>query len=754
MDISKDLTEKSFDYKQELQAEIEKALSGRNIETDEPQGFQTEGVYFGQTPPRMNASQYLEASIGWVYGCVSRIADALASVDIELYKVNSKGDVEEVPNHPAIDLLDRVNDYTTRIDHMNLTQQYLELAGEAPWYVNRGESGNLEPSTIMLLRPDRLTIVQNDDKTSDSPIKGYSYKVDAQNTIEIKPEELIFLKYPDPTNWFRGKGTLAAAARTVDIDNFSEEYNKRFFYNSARPDMVLSSDQKLTLSQRQTLQSSIKKLYQGGDKSHKTLILESGLTATPFSVSAKDMDFLEQQRYDMAKIFSIFGVPKSVMAISDDVNFANAKVGEYVFMKYTIVPKLKRIVAQLNEFYLPMFKGTEGMFFSFDNPIPSDTDADVKRYDSALGKGYMTINEVRHEQNLPDIGESGDTILVPMGITPIDNAIANPQPAPIPSKAITIKSKKNKKTIMANSGGGYSFAFKQIRVEKAKKKAKEKIAEKITAAEKRIDEISIALVTQIVNRKKFEKKQQTEQRKRMVDNYVAVYLSASKNFERVFQLGMNTVFEEQKKRILAKVPKKSTKATVNIDDWSLDEEDETKIMVNVFTPLSKEVIKANGERAAKLVGEGTNFSMATDVVQNYLKDRTFKFSFEVNQETNRLLGDTLKEGVKNGEGIPQLRARVSELFTDMESYRSERIARTEVISASNFAANEAYNQSGVVNQVQWLATEDDRIDDECAELDGNIIDLGDSFANNEYFGDVEYPPVHANCRCTVIPIVS
>ena len=84
----------------------------------------------------------------------------------------------------------------------------------------------------------------------------------------------------------------------------------------------------------------------------------------------------------------------------------------------------------------------------------------------------------------------------------------------------------------------------------------------------------------------------------------------------------------------------------------------------------------------------------------------------------------------------------------MEKYRSERIARSEVIRASNFAATEAFDQSGVVDEVQWLATPDDRIDSECADLDGQTIKLGSSFASG-----VEYPPLHPNCRCTVVPVI-
>jgi len=751
MDILKDITEKSFNNRQDLQNELAKALGASNIEADEPQGFRTEGVFFGQQPPTINASEYLKASTGWVYGCVTRIANAVASVEIELYKVQGTGDeVEEVENHPALELLDKVNPYTTRFDHLNLTQEYLELTGESPWYIDRGESGKQEPQNIMLLRPDRLTIVANDDKNSTNPIKHYVYKVDAENEITITPDELIFLKYPDPTNQFRGKGTLSAAAKVVDIDNFSEDYNKRFFYNSARPDMVLSSDQKLTSSQRQNLQNSIKKLYQGADKSHKTLILESGLDAKPFSMSPKDMDFLAQQNYDMAKIFSIFGVPKSIMAVSDDVNLANAKVGEYVFMKYTIVPKLKRIVAQLNEFYLPMFAGTENMFFSFDNPIPEDSDATIRKYDSALGKGYMSYNEVRAELNLPDVGDSGDILYIPFSNQPIDMASA---PAvPITEGVKTRKVKRLNKTMIANSAGGFNKAVKGLKVVNKRVSAKKESEKAIQRLEAKINTIAKSAVASIVKQKQVVKQKQQADKEALLNQYVATYLSVTGKYERAHKLGTQLIFGEQKKKTLAKFKRKS-KATIDVDDYLLDETAEAEGMVRVYTPITKRVIKDGGESAAKLVGAGAEFSMASKPVQNFLEKRLFDFSFEVNQETNRLLKDALIAGVANGDGIPVLRQTVANVFDNMEVYRAERIARSEVIRANNFAATEAYKQNNVT-KMEWLATPDDKLDPECASLDGKVIKTGGGFANNDYDGIVEYPPLHPNCRCTVIPVIN
>ena len=60
----------------------------------------------------------------------------------------------------------------------------------------------------------------------------------------------------------------------------------------------------------------------------------------------------------------------------------------------------------------------------------------------------------------------------------------------------------------------------------------------------------------------------------------------------------------------------------------------------------------------------------------------------------------------------------------MKSYRSERIARSEVIKATNWGTEEAYKESGVVDGKIWLTAFDERTCEFCASLDGKTTDLG------------------------------
>jgi len=111
------------------------------------------------------------------------------------------------------------------------------------------------------------------------------------------------------------------------------------------------------------------------------------------------------------------------------------------------------------------------------------------------------------------------------------------------------------------------------------------------------------------------------------------------------------------------------------------------------------------------------------------------------------LKKTLASGVDVGESIPKLAERISGVFTDAKGYRSTLIARTEVLNASNSGALEAYKQSGVVEKKEWLSTMDDRVRDEHAALNGEVVGIDKPFSNGEMY------PGECNCRCTIIAVI-
>lgn len=129
------------------------------------------------------------------------------------------------------------------------------------------------------------------------------------------------------------------------------------------------------------------------------------------------------------------------------------------------------------------------------------------------------------------------------------------------------------------------------------------------------------------------------------------------------------------------------------------------------------------------------------------------------------LGAELTEGVNLGESIPNLAQRVMDVFDSMD-YEAERIARTEVVGASNELgqafANAVDGTPDISLQKTWITAGDDSVrgsrpGDEFSHIDadGETVGVNDAFTGTGE--ELMYPGDEAgsagniiNCRCTVI----
>jgi uncharacterized protein with gpF-like domain len=115
--------------------------------------------------------------------------------------------------------------------------------------------------------------------------------------------------------------------------------------------------------------------------------------------------------------------------------------------------------------------------------------------------------------------------------------------------------------------------------------------------------------------------------------------------------------------------------------------------------------------------------------------------------------------MKEGESLNKIRNRIKHLYDVKDNSGAMRIARTEVISASNAGSLEGMKQSGVVEQKEWLSSRDDRVrDSHLPPLDRQVVDLNKDFTSNDgnkaqHPGSFGIAEEDINCRCTTIPVI-
>ena len=233
------------------------------------------------------------------------------------------------------------------------------------------------------------------------------------------------------------------------------------------------------------------------------------------------------------------------------------------------------------------------------------------------------------------------------------------------------------------------------------------------------------------------------------DKYIADYKAISLKRINALKKDIKSYFEAQEKEVLANLKEEMKGLEPNefrlkgISDILFDGKGAINAGISLITPYIKDFVKKSGIDAVKLAG-GTAFDSATTFINNWVTNRAQFFSDSINSTTQDSLKSAIQAGIDNSESLNDISKRVAGVYDIAKGSRTDMIARTEVASASNFGAIEAYKQSDI-KQMQWVVV--DPQDDDCLENADDIEAIGDSFPSGD-----DAPPVHPNCQCTTVPV--
>ncbi len=646
-----------------------------------------------RAPADKKVIDFLNAYLYWTYACVSVIAENVASVGYKLYRKTKQGDLEEVIEHPVLDLLRKVNPWMTEFELREMTQIHLELTGEAWWLLERNSLG--EPVEIWPLIPAYVSVVKSEERFIDY----IEYRPPNGEVLKIPAEDVIRLRCVHPFDYYRGWSATKAAALPLDIHQYAQEWVRNFFFNDATPSGILTTEQVLAKDDVKRLREEWEAGHRGLSNAHKIAVLSGGLKFQEIQRSLSELEFTEVLKMLRDDILAIYRVPKHILGITEDVNRANAEAAEYTFAKRTIQPKLKRLEEQLNEFLLPQFE--ENLVLKFDNPVPDDWEQKIKEIESGVKGGWLTINEARQMMGLEPFGKEFDVVLWLGSYQPI--GVRN--------------------DVQTRNGT------------QAEKMVKKQIARILTDEEKEVIWRSWIQTTE-----KFEREIVKELRKFFDEQ-------EKKVIER-----LETVLEEELKAMYMLAKRKA----VNVDIFLFDDEEENEKLRDLLMQILEKAAKKVAEKTIRQLNLSISFDVVHPAVRAGLKEQLHRVE-NINETTKKQLRKELLEGLEAGEDILQLKKRVESVFEEAKGFRAETIARTETNAAANLGAMTVYKQSNVVKELEWVAALDERTRPAHAEADGQRVPLGSKFyVGGEYLrypsDPLGSPSNVINCRCVVVPI--
>lgn len=605
-----------------------------------------------------------------------RIAMTVSEVEWELFKKNPDGSKTEIFNHPILNLLNNPNPFQTGAEMMELHQLNLDISGKSFWWVPKNRLG--VPGEIWVIPSNMVTPVPSKERF----VEGFVLRSGSE-LIPLSRDEVIWYKMPDLLNPWEGVGYADAASIEIQSEDASGRWNRNFFSNSARPDGVLEYEKRLTTEDFERLRLSWNSQHQGVGRSHKVAILEGGVKWKQIQTSVKDMDFPNLRKMTRENIMFTFGIPQSVMGISENVNRANAEAGEYAFARWLIHPRLVKVRDKLNQRLVPMFDTGGVVKLGFEEVVPETIDQQRENSESGIRSGYMTINEAREASPLnlaPLTSDIGNDLLVPLNLVPTDTTKSSP-------------AGRQKDDLVLREG-----QFKDALIQ----------------GDDRLERFWLEYVA---------KGAQTEQA--LIDK-------------------LRDYFEDQADFAIDQLQageKLGSDLFSSRDDKTLRELMEPLLTDLIVRSLQDGIVLLNPPIDRRTVKQET---VAEKAAVAWLKKKLRLDAKDVNDTTKKAISKQLVVGFEKGEDIDQIATRVRGVFDSATRSRALKIARSETIAAASEGALRGYDESGVVKEVQFLTAMDERVDDECQDLDGV------EFSISEASGKI---PVHPNCRCTWIPVV-
>jgi HK97 family phage portal protein len=328
------------------------------------------------------------------YSCINVRAEAVMGGKILLYK-QQLNKQKEIFEHPFLDLINKANIYGQSFtDILFLISSVMDLDGNSYCLEYQNDNSPFKiPEGLIVFPTNSITPVLNYNSTA---IEYYQYSGGGQS-INYLPEQIIHFKIPNPENMFYGKSTVSALKIPLEIDYHQSQYQKSFYENFAAIGQILSVEGKLQPEQKTSLREQLSSNYSSPSRAGKTLVLDGGMTAKPLTSTPKEADYKESRIANRDEIMSIFRVPKSIMAITDDVNRANATATIRGFLFNTIIPYSKFIESKLQDFVRRNYDTR--LILKLDYSLQNDRELQLRFYDIALRNGLLTRNEIREQEN-------------------------------------------------------------------------------------------------------------------------------------------------------------------------------------------------------------------------------------------------------------------------------------------------------------------------------------------------------------------
>lgn len=353
---------------------------------------------------------------GWVYTAANHNARNIADGELHLYSnvaprasigrqvgkstkklltnygMKAMDDVVEIPSHPIIDLLQNPNPRDTFYDLIYKTDLFLELVGDAYWWVKR--DGNGIPIELHVLYSQFVNI-QHDGQ--NKIIKyNYGIAVDGEWQYNFDPEDIIHFKFFDPNDLFHGISPLHACARSHGLIEAMDTYEEALNRNLGIPSGILKYvNQKLKPEDRQMVEKRWQQKFSSVGRANKVVVTDQDMSYEPIGIEPRHMQFLDGRKWSREEILACYGVNPALL-LTEHANYSNMVQASINYHHNTLHPRFKLISQTItNRLVRPNGLNGRDLIVTIEKSAPEDAEMVIKKAELLSKHEALRVNELR-----------------------------------------------------------------------------------------------------------------------------------------------------------------------------------------------------------------------------------------------------------------------------------------------------------------------------------------------------------------------
>lgn len=225
------------------------------------------------------------------------------------------------------------------------------------------------------------------------------------------------------TDGMVGHSPIEVLRHSAESNMSAVDYNKQMMQSGGLPKGVLSVAGSLNKEAKKRVKDEWVKV----NGSDAVAVLDSGMEYQQMSLSQKDMEFIESQKYNQQKIAAIYKVPLHKLNNLDRATFSNIEHQSLQYVKNTLQPWIVQIEEELNRKLYTDGKQKEGFYvkFNLDSELRGDAESRAKVQETKLRNGFLTVNEGRAQDEygpFEDL-EIADKPLITLNYTPLERLV-------------------------------------------------------------------------------------------------------------------------------------------------------------------------------------------------------------------------------------------------------------------------------------------------------------------------------------------